>query len=328
MLLSLILLCVCLSALITFWQPQGFFSALVTWLSGSVVILIATFSHHPWAHLLAAIGWSGLALMALSGVLTLALIVLWPQHVVRKRERLSTQLRLGVGVWLLLGGGWAGALITGNFNDSLWPWLTFIPLFSLYLAGLYATSLVGFSRAKLYPLRHADTLVVLGAGLTRGNQIGRVLSSRLNTALSFAARQTHPVKILVSGGQGPDETVSEATAMARYLRAHDFPTEQIIEEATATNTLTNLLNSQRLLTTLPHQGGRVVIVTSSYHLFRTQLIARHLGLHLKGIGAPTPWSTLVIAWAREFLAIIMLHPRLHRGVLLMLIVINGLWLLI
>lgn len=328
MLLSLIALCLCFTILITFWQPQGFFSALITWLSGCLIILIATFSQHSWAHILAAIGWGGIGLMALSGLLTLALIVIWPQHVVRKREHLSAKLRLGIGGWLLFGAGWLGALATGHFDSTPWPWLTFVPLFSLYLAGLYATCLIGFGRTRLYPVRHADTLVVLGAGLTNGDQVGATLETRLTTALAFAARQSHPVTILVSGGQGADETISEAAAMARYLRAHHFPAEHIIQETTATNTLTNLLNSQRLLTALPHQGGHVVIITSSYHLFRTQLVARYLGLRFKGLGAPTPGSVLPMAWAREFLAIIMLHPRLHRGVLLTLIVINGLWLII
>lgn len=328
MLLSLIFFLLCLTALMTFWQPHGLFSAVITSLSGGLIILIASFSQHAWAHGLAIIGWAVVALIAVSGLGTLALILLVPHRVLRKRERLTWGLRLGIGSWVILGGGWTWAVLTGHFSDTLWPWLTFIPVFSLYLGVLYAASLVGYCRASLHRARHADTLVVLGAGLVNGNQVGRILGARLDTALALAKRQSSPVTLLVTGGQGSDETVSEAAAMAAYLQAHGFPADRIVQETAATNTLTNLFNSQRLWVKLPQQGGRVVLITSSYHLFRTQILAHHLGIRCPGVPAPTRWAYLPMAWAREFLAILMLHPRLHRGVLVTLVVINGLWLLI
>lgn len=328
MLLSLIFFLLCFTALMTFWQPHGLFSAVITSLSGGLIILIASFSHHQWAHGLALIGWAIVAVIVISGLVTLGLILSRPQRILRKQERLTWGLRLAIGLWLVLGCGWGWAVFTSHFSDTLWPWLTFIPVFSLYLGFLYAASLVGFWRASLHGVRHADTLVILGAGLINGHQVGQVLASRLDTALAFAQRQKSPVTLLVTGGQGPDETVTEAAAMAAYLQDHGFPAERIIQETAATNTLTNLFNSQRLWIKLPHQGGRVVLVTSSYHLFRAQILAHHLGIRFPGLPAPTRWTYLPIAWAREFLAILMLHPRLHRGVLVTLVVINGLWLLL
>lgn len=327
MLLSAIVFFLCLTILVTFWQPHGLFSALVTCLSGGIVTLIASFSHHAWAHGLALIGWAAITIIALSGLLTLALILLVPHRVVRKSERLTRGLLLGIWLWLLGGIAWTWAFTSGNFTGSFWSWFTFIPAFSLYLGVLYAASFVGFLRVSTWRVRHADTLVVLGAGLLNGHQIGRVLGSRLDTALALANQQKHPVTIIVSGGQGPDETISEAAAMAHYLQRHGFQ-GRLIQENQATNTLSNLMYSQRLWMALPNQGGRVVVVTSDYHLFRARILAHQLGLRLPGQAAPTLWSYLPIAWAREFLAIIMLHPRLHRGVLITLVGINVLWFLI
>jgi len=326
-LLSTIVFLLSLSILITFWQPHGLFSAIVTCLSGGLIILIASFSHHGWAHILAAIGWLGVALITISGCVCLGLILCRPTAVVRKAERLTTGLRIIIGLWLLGGLGWTWAVTTGHFSGTWWPWLTFIPVFSLYLGVLYAASLVGFLRVSAWRVKKADTIVVLGAGLLNGHEIGRVLGARLDTAIALAQQQTHPVTVIVSGGQGPDETISEAAAMAAYLHRHGL-NAQIIQETAATNTLTNLANSQPLWMQLPNQGGRVVVVTSNYHLFRTRILAHQLGLRIPGQAAPTLWSYLPIAWTREFLAIIMLHPYLHRSILLTLVGINFLWLLI
>lgn len=327
-LLSAIVFLLCLTALITFWEPHGLFSAVTTSFCGGLIILITSFSPHQWAHGLAVIGWLVVALIAFSGLVTLILIMGWPHAVLKKRERLTGWLRLAIAGWLLLSAGWSWAALSGHFTDTLWPWLTFIPVYSLYLGLLYAASLIGFWRVSLVSAHHADNLVVLGAGLHRGHIIGRTLQSRLDTALALATQQDHPVTIIVTGGQGADEDLPEASAMAAYLKQHHFPAANLIEEPVATNTFSNLLNSQPLWAQLPQQGGRVVVVTSNYHLFRTQILAHQLGLHLGGAAAPTRWGTLPLAWAREFLAIVILHPRLHRSVLLALLGLNILGVLI
>lgn len=316
-----------MAVLLTFWQPHGLFSAGVTVLNGALIVLLTSRSVHPWAHGIALIGWALIGAITISGLFTLALILCCPRRVVVKPKRLTKPLLLGVWLAIGLDGGWTIALFSGTFMSSWWPWLTFVPATSLYLGILYAASLVGVTRVNVWRAHQADTLIVLGAGLLHGDHIGRVLGARLDTALALAKRQSHPVTILVSGGQGRHETMSEAAAMARYLIDHGWAAEQIVQEPAATNTLTNLINSQKLWAQLPQHGGRLVLVTSSYHLFRAQMLAQQLGLHLGGCPAPTHLSYYPIGWAREFLAIVTLHPRLHRGVAVSLLVANWLWLL-
>lgn len=327
MLLSASMVLICLVILLTIWDPHGLTSAVVTILSGGLITLLATLSHRPWAPLVAGTGRLIIALIGAWGLFTLLLILGTPRLIVRKREHLTLGLLAGIWVWLFLGVAWIYAVGHGTFTDTVWPWLTFIPAFSLYLGVLFGAGLVGYLRVVCLRSRHADTLVILGAGLHNGDQIGRVLGARLDTALAFAKRQDHPVTLVVTGGQGPDEALSEAAAMAAYLTQHGYPAERIIQETAATNTRTNLINSQKLWWRLPHQGGRVVLITNGYHLFRTRLLAHQLGIHAGGYPAPTRPGYIVIGWAREFLALIMLHPRLHRGILIAMIASNLLWML-
>ncbi|ABJ64865.1 YdcF family protein [Levilactobacillus brevis] len=329
MLISASLFLLCLSILLTFWQPRGLTSAVVTCLSGGLLILLASFSHHAAWQWVAHIGWVLIGVVAFSGLALLLLILLAPQKVLRKRERLTPILLGGIWLWLLLDLGWIIALLReSNFADSFWPWLSFIPIFSIYLGILFGASIIGYLRANVWRARRADTIVILGAGLRHGSQIGRTLANRLDAALKLAHRQSTPTTLIVTGGQGPDEHLTEAEAMTTYLVNHGWPQERIIQESRATSTLTNLLYSQRLWSQLPHQGGRVVIVTNNYHLFRAEHLASQLGLLLGGYPAPTRRGYLPAAWAREFLAIIMLHPRLHRGILVGLITANILWYLL
>ncbi|HJE87051.1 YdcF family protein [Levilactobacillus brevis] len=327
MLLSASIVLICLVILLTIWDPHGLTSAVVTILSGGLITLMATLSQRPWAPLIADTGRFIIAIIGCWGLFTLLLIIGSPRLIVRKREHLAWGLIAGIWVWLFLGVAWIYAVGHGAFNDTIWPWLSFIPAFSLYLGIFFAAGLVGYLRVVCLRARHADTLVVLGAGLINGDQIGRVLGARLDTALAFAKRQDHPVTLIVTGGQGPDESLSEAAAMADYLTRRGYPAARIIQETAATNTRTNLINSQKLWWRLPNQGGHVVLITNGYHLFRTRLLAHQLGIHAGGYPAPTRPGYIVVGWAREFLALIMLHPRLHRGVLIGLIATNVLWML-
>ena len=64
-----------------------------------------------------------------------------------------------------------------------------------------------------------DWIIVLGAQV-RGRYITNSLRRRLDCALAYAQRFPR-VKVIVSGGQGPGEAVSEAQAMAEYLEENE-----------------------------------------------------------------------------------------------------------
>ena len=150
-------------------------------------------------------------------------------------------------------------------------------------------------------------LIVLGAQV-RGERITDSLKRRLDAALLY--HQVCPsVKIIVSGGQGKGEDVSEAYAMAQYLREHGVKDEQIMLEDQSRTTRENLRFSKAYLEELKTPVG---IVTNNFHLFRALLIGRSEGYeNLTGIAAGCNRILFLNYMVREFFAVVWLW--IQRG---------------
>ena len=138
-----------------------------------------------------------------------------------------------------------------------------------------------------------DYLVVLGAGL-HGDVPSLSLTDRLNAACDWLA--AHPdCAAVVSGGQGPGETMTEGEAMRVWLEARGIAPERIIVEDEATSTRENLENSFALIRALGGEpDGHTAIVTSEYHLCRAKAMAEKLGVECFGVAGKTSWPTLAL----------------------------------
>lgn len=77
-----------------------------------------------------------------------------------------------------------------------------------------------------------QAVIVLGAGI-KGNQVSRTLQLRLDKTIEYAQKNPNAL-IVVSGGQGPQETVTEACAMEKYLLENGIRAERILKEEQAT----------------------------------------------------------------------------------------------
>lgn len=128
---------------------------------------------------------------------------------------------------------------------------------------------------------HSDVGVVLGA-YTNGYEPSPPLAARLRTALALY-RQGYVRAIIVSGGQGENETVSEARSMKRFLVLNGVPEQVIYEERMSTNTWENLRHSRSIMRERGFQTA--IIITSDYHLPRALAVARMLGIEATGCGA-------------------------------------------
>ncbi|HEX3032537.1 MAG TPA: YdcF family protein [Bacillota bacterium] len=174
-------------------------------------------------------------------------------------------------------------------------------LFGLLLCSCLALEGMILTAAQPEEDQPVDYMIVLGAAL-HDKQMSLTLNSRMETALGYL--RSHPqVKVVLSGGQGRGETITEAAAMEEYLLRHQVSPSRIIKEEASTSTLENLRFSQRLI----RKAGaspRVIIVTNDFHLFRAKLLAKRIGLVAYGLPAPTPWSVLINAHLREYFAII------------------------
>jgi len=136
------------------------------------------------------------------------------------------------------------------------------------------------------PKETCDYVVVLGAKV-RESGPSVSLWDRIYGARDYL--ETHPdVIAVVSGGQGPDEPMTEARAIYDELVKLGISEDRLLMEDRATSTWENLNFSLDLIEektgTRPENIG---IVSSEYHLFRASLFADACGVESVLIPART-----------------------------------------
>lgn len=148
----------------------------------------------------------------------------------------------------------------------------------------------------------SDCVLILGAGL-HGKVPSLVLIERLDLALEYI-KHNQTVKIIVSGGQGPGESITEAEAMKRYLVEHGIPGENILKEEKSTSTMENFaLSKSSFKEAFGHEMKKITIVTSDFHMFRAKLLAGRNGFKAYGISAKTPFYIYPNVFLREYFAL-------------------------
>jgi len=146
----------------------------------------------------------------------------------------------------------------------------------------------------------ADFCIILGAQW-KENGPSEVLRRRLDTAIAYL--QANPgTKVIVSGGQGNNEKISEAAGMQSYLLQAGIAEDRILMEDLSSNTYENLLFSSKFLDSREEQ---VVIVTNNFHVFRALGIAKKQGYsNVEGLAASSVTGMLPNNLLREFLGVV------------------------
>ncbi|MGH4140197.1 YdcF family protein [Clostridium sp.] len=149
----------------------------------------------------------------------------------------------------------------------------------------------------------SDYLMILGAGL-RGEVPSTALYQRLYASLEYI--EINPsVKIVVSGGKGSGESITEAEAMKRFLVNHGVAGAQIIKEEKSTDTLENMKFTAEVLKKLDKSKNiEITIVTNNFHMFRAKFLAQRQGLKVYGYPAPLHPMLIPTCFVREYLAVI------------------------
>lgn len=146
------------------------------------------------------------------------------------------------------------------------------------------------------------TVIVLGCGI-RGERVSVGLAKRLDKAAEYH-RENPEAVIIVSGGQGPQEDISEALAMKRYLVAKGIDEEKIIMEDQSTSTITNFKFSHEIMKEYDLPEDSVVFVTNGYHVYRAASYAKAEGLDVTHLGTDIIWYTIPMNYMREMLAVL------------------------
>ena len=245
----------------------------------------------------------------------------------REGARLANLLSLlaGLAIFAVLGLDFT-ADRAGSEKLSLFS--TAAVLLSGYVSFLFVSYVIyALIYSRLGVDRGADFVVALGSGLKDGGRVTPLLASRLERARAVydtlvpdgAAGAADPV-LIVSGGKGSDERVSEAEAMAGYLVERGFPADRVVREDRSRSTEENLRFSKAIMDR-SRPAARCVIVTSSYHAFRAAIIARRVGVNGQVTGAPTAayyWPSAVL---REFAAVFLSYKLVNFGICALIVVL-------
>ena len=245
-----------------------------------------------------------LFLLGMIGVIDTLLLLLFNGGV-----NLGTILPVFVGGVLILFGSGKAFLRKSMPLGKARPWVL------KARRGVVALSLIGLIsflvvegeiiiNSQPDPVAEVDYLIILGAGLN-GEQLSWTLLERMQKGLEYL--KAHPkVKVIVSGGQGPGEIISEAEAMKRFLVENGVANERILKEEQSTSTMENFRFSHELIIRpTSHQNSKkVAVITNDFHLFRAKILARRNGLIPVGIPSPTPWYIVPNVYLREYFAVV------------------------
>lgn len=122
-----------------------------------------------------------------------------------------------------------------------------------------------------------EFVVVLGAGVN-GTVPSQALRERLEAAQRYMEEYPDAILIL-SGGQGDNENLTEAECMYRWLTERGADPTRLRREENATSTEENIAYSLDLIEaefgTRPEKLG---VISAEYHLLRASLIAKGEGV--------------------------------------------------
>lgn len=208
----------------------------------------------------------------------------------------------------------------GRFDTPIhWAMYTYFQLFIVFVICYFevyfvATVIMGYLAAKQVPKYDKDYIIILGCSIDKRGGLLPLLKGRTNRAVKYAWEQEidtgKRLKFVPSGGQGSDEVTSEGSAVEAYLLEHGVEQTEIFPEKESRNTYENFLYSKRIIDELDPEA-KICFATTNYHMYRSGLIAKRMGIDVEGIASKTKWYFWPNGFIREFIAILKMEIRFH-----------------
>ncbi len=181
--------------------------------------------------------------------------------------------------WLLSGVLWAVMAVLRIrwlwHPDKRWPLFIRVFLHTTLIMGLVILLIVGgviLHAAGSSAPKNLDYVIVLGARVYDKTP-SPLYQKRLDAAVAYL--EANPgTKVVVTGGMGNGEKISEGEAGANYLMEQGVDKDRILIENQSDNTYQNLRYALRLIGTRENLG----IITNDFHVYRALAIARKTGL--------------------------------------------------
>ena len=260
-----------------------------------------------------------LAVVISFGIYGLIFILLTNAYLLLKRERRSFAHTLTLILALCIIGF---SLFTHFFQSVDFPEPVQIFIYTGYfLLSFYFVHIIHYAIASILanlsrPKYNQQYIIVHGSGLVNG-KVPPLLASRVDKAIQFYIKQkqvSFAPKLILSGGQGCDEPISEARAMFEYASSKGIPEDDILLEDKSETTFQNMKFSKEIMdndTSADEKTYNCIFSTSNYHVLRTGMYARAAGLKINGIGSKTALYYLPNALLREYIAYVVMHKKRH-----------------
>ena len=159
-----------------------------------------------------------------------------------------------------------------------------IPLLIVFLLilGAIITAVSIAQYGKLDEKAHCDVAIVLGAATSNG-EVSPVYRERINHGI-WLYENGYADYLILTGGIGKGNTVSDARAARDYVLSQGVPAEVILIEETSTITEENLQNAKSIM---EQQGfSAAILVSDPLHMKRAMLMAEDYGILT--CSSPTP----------------------------------------
>lgn len=265
---------------------------------------------------------------AVFGIYAMIIALFWNERILLKHERksLTNMLPLIIATGLMLFELILLLVNTKVTNGFILKMFGFLNASFTYFAMTFILFGLTAILYNLYPITYkVDYIIILGAGLNK-DKVTPLLAARINAGLTLynkqVTKQNHFPTLILSGGQGADEDISEAQAMKNYIDEQGYQVKTIYLEDKSTNTRENLLFSERLASSNDQITGltnkKVVIATNNYHLLRAGKLAKQLDIKARGVGAKTRLYYLPTGFIREYIGYLVMTKKKHLTVIAVL----------
>lgn len=228
-------------------------------------------------------------------------------------------------ICILLAVGWEAYM---KHKDKVPLWIP-VSVATMCCTGILVFMVVEiliFTGVGARDTSNLDYVIVLGARV-KETGISKSLKKRLDKAIQYLDENPGTILVL-SGGQGDDEPVSEAAAMRDYLVFNGVREEQLILETRSSSTVENIAYSRVAIEEdqaekkakrqddpifmepgtfeeVPDKPIKIGVLTSDFHVFRAQQIAKKWGIpDIYGISCGSDPILFVHFCVRECVAIL------------------------
>lgn len=216
-----------------------------------------------------------------------------------------------------IGGTYAISLLDAylDLNEAI---LLFLHLLLSYMeCFLASTAIMGLLAAMQKPKYDKDFIIIPGCAISKKGGLLPLLKGRTDRAIRYAWAQEiasgRPVKYVPSGGQGPDEVMSEGSAMELYLLSHGAEPDEVYPEKKSVSTCENFKFAKKIIYAVNPEAN-VAFATTNYHMLRSGILAYDLGMDAEGISSKTRWYFWPNGFVREFIAILAMRRKTHLAV--------------